>query len=236
MAVGDSPIPLRDDKATYQGLQLDPVNNVLRAYNPNLGAFQNVAMGAALASTGQVTNPLFGGLNIFAESFPLFETPTSNLAAITTDTAIGVSVRVRAGQTVSNVTFLAGDTALGTGTHQNVGLYTMVATPALISGTSGTDGTSGAWAANAYKTFALGTAYRPTVDTALYVVLTLTASQVPTLEGVSYRSTSGGPFGIQAGAAAGAYGAFTGGSSLAGVMPATITPSAVVKRPWVGLS
>jgi hypothetical protein len=79
-----------------------------------------------------------------------------NLSALTTQVMLSVAIPLEAGDVVTNLTFVSGDTQAGTPTNWWFALYDTQATPAKIAQTA--DQTSTAWAANTVKTVALSRA------------------------------------------------------------------------------
>jgi hypothetical protein len=80
-----------------------------------------------------------------------------NLSALTTQVMLSVALPLEAGDVVTNLTFVSGDTAAGTPANWWFALYDTAATPAKIAQTA--DQTSTAWAANTVKTVALSAPY-----------------------------------------------------------------------------
>lgn len=148
---------------------------------------------------------------------------SSDLAAITSDTAIGVRIHVCRGDVLSSVTFVSGGTAGSGLTHQTAGIYSPDGTRVAVSA----DATTAAWAADTAKVFAMTTAVVVEVEGDYLFALTIAASTVPTLTGTAPRV---GVAGIVAGVSLAP--AVTFGSSLAGVLPATLPAlTAVAKLP-----
>ena len=82
-----------------------------------------------------------------------------------------------AGTTVSNITFLAGATALSAGSNQWFALFSSARAKLAISA----DDTSTAWAAHAAKTLAMTTPYVTPSAGIYYIGVCVVASTVPTL-------------------------------------------------------
>ncbi len=147
----------------------------------------------------------------------------SDLAATTTDVAIGTRIFLRKGDVVTNLTFVSGATAAGTPTHWFHALYDPDG--ALLKQSA--DQLTAAWAANTAKKLALSTPQTITVDGWHIAATAMTATTVQTLIGNAPIVTASGavhtgskPLG------------FTFGSALAGVAPATTgTQTAVAKCP-----
>lgn len=92
------------------------------------------------------------------------------------------AIYLKAGETVSNIMFMSGSTAMATPTNWWFALY----------GTDGTtllrqtaDQTTAAWAASTQKTLALTTPYTVPTSGYYYLGIMVKASTVPTLYGVS---------------------------------------------------
>src|SRR6185312_5903467 len=132
-------------------------------------------------------------------------------------------------------TYLVGATAAGTPTHSAAGVYSGIATPALLAQSA--DATSGAIAASGAYTVTLATPQLASPANApqgfWYVSITQTATTVSTAAVISvptavgYQWFSNGPLGFS----------MTHGSALNGTLPATIaTPSAKAVAPVVVLT
>lgn len=152
---------------------------------------------------------------------------SSDLAAITSGTALGVPIYLRKGDVVTNITFLSGATAAGTPTNWWFALYDTA--DALLAQTA--DQLTAAWAASTKKTLALSAAQTIATTGWHTVAVSVTASTVPTLAGCA-------PL-------VGTAGLFTGskpmgrtfGSSLGATAPASISsPTTVAKCPIVVVS
>lgn len=151
---------------------------------------------------------------------------TTDTAALTTQVMLSVALPLQAGDVVTSLTFVSGDTAANTPTNRWVALYS----PAGALLAQSADQTSGAWAANTAKTVALATPQLITVAGVYYAALMVKATTVPSLLGVT----------VQNAVAAGALGlgfkilAQTSGSSLVATAPATIaSPTTVATIPLV---
>jgi hypothetical protein len=117
---------------------------------------------------------------------------------------------------VTNLSFLSGATAVNTPAHWWFALYSDAATPALISQSA--DATTEAWAANTWKTKALGTPYRVPRSGVYWAAIMQDATAVGSLIGaIGARALLSGERNL----------AQTSGSALAATAPATIaTPTA----------
>lgn len=158
-----------------------------------------------------------------------------------TGVACAVAVPMDPGTVITRVTAFIGATGASTPTHSFVALYSGIATPALI-GTQGTDATTAAIAASGLFQQKLGAAY--TVKPAdcangyIYVVLSITASTVPTAWGlttptaINYQglTASTTPAAVQPMYAA------TSGSALGGTAAATLTLASKAVAPVVVLT
>jgi len=105
----------------------------------------------------------------------------TNHAALATGVMTSVPLFLVAGDLITNLSFVSGNTAAGTPTAWWFALYDTQSTPALIAQTA--DQTSTAWAANTVKTLALSTAYRVTTTGVHWAAINVTATTVPTLVG-----------------------------------------------------
>lgn len=152
----------------------------------------------------------------------------SNLSALTTQVMLSVAIPLQAGDVVTNLTFVSGDTAAGTPTNWWFALYSSASTPALLAQTA--DQTSTAWAANTAKTVALATAQTITAAGIYYASIMVKATTVPTLAGVAVQNA------VLAGAVVTGQKvlARTSGSSLTDTAPSTIaSPTTVANVPLV---
>lgn len=161
--------------------------------------------------------------------------PTDGALAAT-GVGCAVAIPVEVGDTFTQISLLVGATAEATGTHAISGLYSGIATPALLAQSTDVTGAA-ALAASAKYTFTLASAVTITSATApggfIYASIAIAAGTIPTAAVVStptaigYQWYANGPLFLAA----------THGSSLAATMPATIaTPSAKAVAPLVFLS
>lgn len=149
-----------------------------------------------------------------------------NLSALTTQVMLSVALPLQAGDVVTSLTFVSGDTAANTPTNWWFALYDTAG--ALLAQTA--DQTSTAWAANTAKKVALATPQLITTAGVYYAAIMVKATTPPTLVGTA----------VQNAVVAGALGvsmkvlAQTSGSSLTTTAPATIaTPTTVANIPLV---
>lgn len=147
---------------------------------------------------------------------------TSDLAATSSGVAIGTRIWLRKGDVITNVAFVAGNTAENTPTHRAHALYDPDG--AKLAQTA--DQLTAAWAANTKKNLALSSPVTITADGWYIVATTTTATTtVNTLLGCAPIVTASAAVG---GKALG----FTFGSGLDGVFPATTgTQTGVAKCP-----
>lgn len=116
----------------------------------------------------------------FAQTFSRVGVPTVSQTAAASATQQFAAIYLRAGQTVTTISFLSGATALGTGVNQWFSIYsTLAAGPVLLGVTN--DDTSTAWAANTVKTLTLATAYKVPTSGLYYLGCMVKATTVPTL-------------------------------------------------------
>lgn len=151
-----------------------------------------------------------------------------NLAALTTQVMLSTALYLRAGDVVTNLTFVSATTAAGTPTNWWFALYSPAATPALLAQTA--DQTSTAWAANTAMTKALASPVTIATTGWHYAAIMVKATTVPTLVGVALHNA------VEAGAIITGEKvlAQTSGSSLTDTAPATIaTPTTVATVPLV---
>ncbi len=120
----------------------------------------------------------------------------SNAAAIADGVQTYVAIDLPKGQTITSATLISATTALNTGTHQYVALYSSDGTTLTRVAVSA-DGTSGAWGANTSKTFTFATPYVTTYSGTYYVGILVTASAVPTLTGVTLQNAVVGALGFK---------------------------------------
>lgn len=91
-----------------------------------------------------------------------------------------VGIYLRAGQAVSNITFVAGSTALSSGSNQWFSLWSSARAKLGVTA----DDTNTAWAANTAKTLAMASPYVVPASGLYYLGITVVATTVPTLRGV----------------------------------------------------
>jgi hypothetical protein len=151
-----------------------------------------------------------------------------NLSALTTAVMLSVALPLEAGDVVTNLTFVSGDTAAGTPANWWFALYDTAATPAKIAQTA--DQTSTAWAANTVKTVALSAPYTVLTAGVYYAAIMVKAATPPTLAGVAVQNA------VLAGAVVTGQKilAQTSGSALTTTAPSTIaSPTTVANVPYV---
>ncbi|GAA1026834.1 hypothetical protein GCM10009557_05940 [Virgisporangium ochraceum] len=149
---------------------------------------------------------------------------TSDLAATGTGVAIGTRVFLRKGDVVTNLAFVAGNTALATGTAGWHALYDPDGNKLAQSAAQGAT----AWAANTARKLALTAPYTITADGFYIVATSTTASTVQTLIGAAPIVTASA---IVAGSQSKAMG-FTFGSATGDTAPSTTgTQTGVAKCP-----
>jgi hypothetical protein len=148
---------------------------------------------------------------------------TDSATALANGVMTSVAFVLNAGEVVTNLTFVSGNTAAGaTPTHWWFALYSSAATPALFSQT--VDQTTTAWAANTAKTLALGTP-QTILTSGVYYASCMMASSgaMPSLVSkLTYVSAAGA---IITGMKIIAQ---TSGSALTTTAPATITSATTV--------
>lgn len=113
----------------------------------------------------------------FAMSVPSINFPAGDIALLTSARQHLVRLGVYKGDVISQITFVAGGTALVTGSNQWFSLYSNAL--AKLGVTS--DDTSTAWAAQAAKTLTLASPYTVLADGYVYAGVTVVASTPPTL-------------------------------------------------------
>ena len=151
----------------------------------------------------------------------------SDTAAIATGTMLSASLYLHAGDVVTNLTFTSGATAGASLTHWFFALYDTQTTPALISQTA--DQVAAAWAANTSKTLALAAPYMALTSGFHQASVSVTASTVPSLIGITVLSKASS--GVVSGQVVLAQ---TSGSALGATAPATITgASTATQVPYV---
>lgn len=149
---------------------------------------------------------------------------TSDLTATGTGVAIGTRVFLRAGDVVTNVAFVAGNTALATGTAGWHALYDPDGNLLAQSAAQG----NAAWAANTARRLALSAPVTIKKDGWYIVATSVTASTVPTLIGCAPIVTASAAIVAGVSKALG----FTFGSATGDVAPATTgTQTGVAKCP-----
>ena len=176
-------------------------------------------------------------------TFPTFrqnigrEQATFDLAAPATGVMLSTLIWLEVGETVNKIGFCTGGTALGSGTHFFVALYSNAATPALLAQSTDNTGASIHAADTVYEVALTATQYITKSD--FYSVgLSWTATTVPTLMG-ALQGGNVSRTGLAAATASTALASAktisqTSGSSLAGTAPATITSgTASAKIPFV---
>lgn len=160
----------------------------------------------------------------FVETFPRYLCGTDN-AIGATGVCHATAVPLQCGDVVTNITFITGGTAAGTPTAGFVALYSAAATPALLAQSA--DFGSTARAANTAYTVALATAQTITASGLYYVVISFTATTVPTLRGISTGNAAvAGAIGLSAKVLA-----QTHGSGVGATAPATIATPTTVATP-----
>jgi hypothetical protein len=145
---------------TFETLTADPQPGYRQTWRPNVALLENFSRDRL---PGDITAPTSGTLTLAG------------------------GLVVPKGMKVSNLTFYAGTTALGTGTHQWFCLVrywdaTVVAVTA--------DDTSTAWAANTAKTLPFTTAWTADDDTPVWAGLLVTATQQPSLLGLDHNAVN----------------------------------------------
>lgn len=101
--------------------------------------------------------------------------------ALSTGVMTAVPLWLRAGDKVTNLSFLSGATAAATLTHWWFALYSAAATPALLAQTA--DQVSAAWAADTWKTLALSAPVTISASGIYYAACMVAATTVPSLMG-----------------------------------------------------
>lgn len=113
-----------------------------------------------------------------AATFPRREADTVG-AVLTSGTPFLAAIFLVEGREINDISFVSGGTALGTGTHQQFGLYASDLSRLAVT----SDDTSTAWATNTTKTLSLTAPYTPTSSGLHYVAILVAATTVPTLRG-----------------------------------------------------
>jgi hypothetical protein len=149
-----------------------------------------------------------------------------DLAALTTQVMLSVALPLQAGDVVTSLTFVSGDTAADTPLNWWFALYDTAGAKMAQSA----DQTTGAWAANTAKTLALATAQLAQRAGIYYAAIMVKATATPTLVGVSLQNAVvAGALGLSAKVLA-----QTSGSALTATAPSTIaTPTTVKTVPLV---
>ena len=112
----------------------------------------------------------------------LMRFPLDDVAeALSTGVMTAVPLWLRAGDTVTNLSFLSGATAAGTPTNWWFALYSPAATPALLSQSA--NQLTAAWAADTWKTLALATPQKIATTGIYYAACMVAATTVPSLIG-----------------------------------------------------
>lgn len=154
---------------------------------------------------------------------------TANQTAFTTQTMKSTPLYLRAGDVVTNLTFVSGTTAAGTPTNWWFALYSPATTPALLAQTA--DQTTTAWAAYTAKTVALTAPVTIATTGWHWAAIGFKATTVPTLLGsVAFLDV------VMANAVISGEKvlAQTSGSSLTDTAPATIaSPTTALTVPYV---
>ena len=144
--------------------------------------------------TGILRNDLANAFDVDAQDFPgvdftdgLFRPnmrrlqATANQTAFTSGVMKSTPLFLRAGDVVTNLTFVSGTTAAATPTNWWFALYSPATTPALLAQTA--DQTTGAWAAYTAKTLALSSPVTVSETGWHWAAISVAASTVPTLLG-----------------------------------------------------
>ena len=160
----------------------------------------------------------------FAETYPRYLCSVDN-AIGATGVCHATAVPLQCGDVVTHITFITGGTAAGTPTAGFAALYSSASTPALLGQTA--DFGSTARAANTAYTVALATPVTITASGLYYVVISFTATTVPTLRGISTGNAAvAGAIGLSAKVLA-----QTHGSGVGATAPATIATPTTVATP-----
>ncbi len=125
--------------------------------------------------------------NVIAETFARSGVTNNSIGILSTGrlTVCGGAV-IPANRTVTNISFISGNTALSAGTNQ----WFCLIDQALNVLAKTADDTSTAWSANTVKTLALSATYRPSVNTPVYIGIVVAAATPPTLAGPVISNTS----------------------------------------------
>lgn len=141
------------------------------------------------------------------------------LESLATGVMTAVPLWLRAGDTVTNLSFLSGATAAATLTHWWFALYSNAATPALLSQSA--DQVAAAWAADTWKTLPLAAPQKIAATGIYYAACMVAATTVPSLVG-----TRGAKALVTGEGALGQ----TSGSALLGVATATLAAPAAARQ------
>lgn len=186
----------------------------------NLGLFTGIPRDAlGYANSAPPVDPTQTFYRANLPRYPLDDV----LESLATGVMTAVPLWLRAGDTVTNLSFLSGATAAATLTHWWFALYSGAATPALLSQSA--DQVAAAWGADTWKTLALGTPQKIATTGIYYAACMVAATTVPSLIGTrgAKALVSGEPVLGQ-----------TSGSALAATATATLaTPAAVRQLPLV---
>lgn len=154
---------------------------------------------------------------------------TANQTAFTSGVMKSTPLYLRAGDVVTNLTFVSGTTAAGTPTNWWFALYSPATTPALLAQSA--DQLTAAWAAYTAKTLALSSPVTVTETGWHWAAISVTASAVPTLLGSVAFLDAVMANAIVTGETRLAQ---TSGSTLAGTAPATIaSPTVALTVPYM---
>lgn len=191
-----------------------------------LGRFTGIVRDE-LATSSDGGRQLLGGADpgdgLYRASIPRV-LASADGAALTTQVMTSVGLFLRAGDRVTNLTFLSGGTAAATPTNWWFALYSSATTPALLQQSA--DQLTAAWAANTPKTLALATPADIEVDGVYYAAVMVKATTAPTLAGAAPRAAAAGPV-VAAGYGEKAL-AVTSGAALTTTAPATIASPTTV--------
>ena len=144
----------------------------------NLGLFQGVPRDAlGYINSAPPVDPTQTFYRSNLPRFPLDDV----LESLSTGVMTAVPIWLRAGDVVTNLSFLSGATAGGTLTHWWFALYSNAATPALLSQSA--DQVAAAWAADTWKTLALATPQKIAASGIYYAACMVAATTVPSLIG-----------------------------------------------------
>ena len=120
-----------------------------------------------------------------AETIPRILCTEANLSALTSGTLNLVAIYLKAGQQINNISFFAATTGSGTPTNGFFALYDINRN--LLAQTA--NFTSEAWVANTIKTKALTATYTVPSTGLYYVGIMITATTVPTLKGMTAKTS-----------------------------------------------